>query len=377
MNKKLITLAVAAALAAPAAAMAEATLYGVLHQSIDYIDQDDWDRVDLNGNPVIDPNTGEQETVKGFEGWSVNRSDGTILRGNGPVGPSNRVGVKGSEDLGNGLKAVYQVEFGVTLSDRDRDIDNGDRGDGVNMRNSFVGLAGDWGTFLVGRHDTPLKISTGKLDLFADTMADYNGPLGFDDVRADNTVTYISPSWSGFQLAGAVIPGGRATVAGTDNIYSDSIAEGYSVAAIYSNGPWYASAAYEGMETDLGAVSGDLFDDYNKWRLGLGILDWNGFSLTGIYEGRENTAFLSDWDSDSWEVQAGYAFGNSMIKANYGQNQRDSDEEDGDLDSWSVGFDHNFSKRTKVYALYTNVNDSLDVPNFVDWQGFSMGVVCS
>jgi predicted porin len=439
MNKKLITLAVAAAMAAPAAAMAEATLYGVINQTIDYIDQDDG--TDLKGNEV-----------KGYQGWSVNRADGTIIPtnrgagegegvlnlqsgnksnvrlngGNGPVGPSNRVGVKGSEDLGNGLKAIYQIEFGIATSDRDKDIDNGDRGNAVSMRNTFAGLAGDWGTFLVGRHDTPLKISSAKLDMFADTLGDYNGPLAFDDVRADNAVAYISPSWSGLQFAGAVIPGGGATVSGYNNAFSDSIAEGWSLALIFSNGPWYASAAYESMESDLGDIrfsddfisngvyidSGidedadgftDLWypvltesgvisptEDYNKWRLGLGILDWNGFSLTGIYEDRENTGFVTDWDTQSWQIQAGFSFGNSMIKASYGQLLRDLDNlydddvvddddlgdlDSGDLDSWSIGFDHNFSKRTKVYAIYTGVNDELDLPNYTDWQGFSMGIV--
>jgi predicted porin len=325
--------------------------------------------------------------------------------------------------LGNGLKAIYQIEFGIATSDRDKRPTNGDRGDAVSMRNTFAGLAGDWGTFLVGRHDTPLKISTAKLDLFADTMGDYNGPLAFDDVRADNTIAYISPSWSGFQLAAAIIPGGCATSSGNSRaiggegcgatvqnrdgtggyLESDSIAEGYSIAAIYSNGPWYAGAAYEGMQAELGGLDDGFilrngeepFDDYNKWRIGLGIVDWNGFSLTGIYEARENTGFVSGWDTESWQVQAGYAFGNSMIKASYGQNLRDlgellgdddldgnidnigdiGDIGDGDLDSWSIGFDHNFSKRTKVYAIYTGVNDELDQPNYTDWQGFSMGVV--
>ena len=63
----------------------------------------------------------------------------------------------------------------------------------------------------MGRHDTPLKISTGKLDLFADTLADMNATVGFQDLRADNAVAYISPSFSGFTLAAAIVPAGGST----------------------------------------------------------------------------------------------------------------------------------------------------------------------
>ena len=106
----------------------------------------------------------------------------------------------------------------------------------------------------MGRHDTPLKISTGKLDLFSDTMADYNGTIGFHDLRADNAVAYISPSWSGFQFCGCHRPSGGATGAGPgpEPQRSDaSIAGAYSLAGIYSNGPFYASVAYESLGNEL------------------------------------------------------------------------------------------------------------------------------
>jgi predicted porin len=461
MNKKLVTLAVAAAIAAPTAAMAEAVLYGKLHVSIDYQNVDnaigtsytsigdsgvmltpeaeqalagfggDVIVLDGAGNPLVDK-TGAQD----FSGWGINgRSSRGYLQG---APRSNRVGVKGSEDLGNGLKAVYQVEFGVQLADTNGNVASG--GDNVTMRNSFVGLAGDWGTFLVGRHDTPLKISTGKLDLFGDTMADYNGTVGFDDIRADNVVAYISPSFSGLSFAGAIVaPGGTnlTTVrpgdnARAQNINADSLAEAYSLALIYKNGPWYASAAYESISNemymttaisnagkcDAGKLDCDyVSDDYTKWRLGLGILDWNGFTLTAIYEDQDNradgqkTQALAIMDANGnisvggspqgvkeqklWQVQAGYSFGNNMIKAMYGALDRGdtrafdatrgalsinnvTDDLAGDKSTWAIAFDHNFSKRTKAYVLYTNVDDDNDDNLFgqsADWSGFSVGMI--
>jgi predicted porin len=492
MNKKLLSLAVAAAVAAPTAAMAEAVLYGKLHVSIDYMDVKnayglEFDTFPLNPNftagTVVDNGDGTltfegdidgdandpwtfvtsqafvdeygdeilgediqvvrigpdgrpiyQPGAQDFKGWGINgRSSRGFMRG---ASRANRVGVKGSEDLGNGLKAIYQVEFGVQLADTNGNVGSG--GDDVTMRNSFVGLAGNWGTFLVGRHDTPLKISTGKLDLFSDTMADYNGTVGFDDIRADNTVAYISPSFSGFSLAAAVVAPGGTTAGEGANINSDSLAEAYSIAGIYSNGPFYASVAYESlsnqlfMDSDvsldgatgcLNATGGEelscsyVDDDYTKWRVGLGLLDWNGFTLTAIYEsqdgnpdGQTRSAFATIApdgsislgsiengveSQDLWQIQAGYAFGNNMFKAMYGAVDRDDQkflaasrnvlsinnlrgDLQGDRYTWAVGFDHNFSKRTKAYALYTQVDDDAQDNPFTpgeQWSGFSLGLV--
>ena len=274
MNKKLISLAVAAALVAPAAAMAEATLYGKVNVSLDYASvknvvlptfafarnpQGQIIRDQFGNATLVQTSPGED-----FDGWGMSSSG--YIPGEGRA---SRVGVKGSEDLGGGLKAIYQVEFGINLNDTNNDVLN--NADAITMRNSFVGLAGGWGTFLMGRHDTPMKISTAKLDLFADTMADYNGTVGFQDLRADNAVAYISPSWAGFTFAGAVIPSGGATggvspatryqlirdnngnTTGVEaindpglNLNDNSIAGAYSLAAIYSNGPFYASARVRG-----------------------------------------------------------------------------------------------------------------------------------
>ncbi|MTW20294.1 porin [Allochromatium palmeri] len=371
MNKKLLSMAVAAAMVAPTAAMAEAILYGKLHMSIDWADVEE-----------------------GFQGWGLN--GGAAIPGEGTA---NRIGLKGSEDLGNGMKAIYQVEFGIKMTEesvRGNAASGGD--DFITMRNSFVGLTGGWGTFVVGRNDTPYKTSTAKLDLFADTMADYNGTVRFDDVRADNAIAYVSPSLSGFQLAAAIHSGGGSTVIDELNLNSDSIADAFSIAGIYSNGPFYASLAYESLSNELymnTQTSNDDFsplyvnDDYTKWRLGLGLMDWNGFTLTGIYEEQSNRvegqlSALGTEKLKLWQIQAGYSFGNNMVKAMYGSGDRDGrfeeinsandlrDSLEGDYYTWAIAFDHNLSKRTKAYMVYTQVDDDR---SFSDWDGFSVGMI--
>jgi predicted porin len=508
MNKKLITLAVAAAMAAPVAAMADATMYGKIHLSIDYVDVDEYANwanfpakapvfppsADDLRNPsgvtpppytapfyksgatgvgptssydVVDGHTGgmpvsaaaayvdalaygtattepvpafgatflqeyqrltDQQHVPdevayyqairlanqaalrsgqpgaataaqlqaavyagmmagaggGYNGWDVAQRPG-----------GSRFGIKGSEDLGSGLKAIWQIELGI-------DVPEGSLS--TSLRNSFVGLAGDWGTFLVGRHDTPYKISTGKLDMFSDTMADFNLTVGFDDQRASNAIAYISPSFSGFQFAGAVVsPGKEFTytdlyTGATKENYADSLADAYSLAVIYKNGPFYGSVAYEsfsdkmfnGDNNNYQALYGQTASDDTKWKIGLGLLDWNGFSMTGVYEARSNVfGAPSNADSDLWQIQAGYAFGNNMVKAMYGQADVNACADNAnrgfrytcslgynivdnqDKSTWAIGFDHNFSKRTQVYALYTALDDDIDN---ADWSGFSLGM---
>ena len=476
MNKKLISLAVAAALVAPAAAMADAILYGKVNVSLDYVDMTN--AVAPYANFNNDPNDAAQyawardgkwvgafhygqpgpqgavlvapQTVGGgadFKGWgmangyvpnSVAYNAAGVRSAGG--GRANRLGVKGSEELGGGLKAIYQIEIGINANDTNNNLVN--NADTFSYRNTFVGLAGGWGTALMGRHDTPLKISTGKLDLFADTLADMNATVGFHDLRADNVFAYISPSFGGFTLAGAVVPAGGSTALGSLNTESDQINGGWSVAGIYSNGPFYASAAYESLNAEmfntnannygclppvLGQTSscGTSDSDWTKWRFGLGLLDWNGFSLTAIYEHHDDIAGSNAYvtgpayaplDStypgaalgynyftpaspdqmDLWQIQAGYSFGASQIKAMYGATSFDSgnwvanpivgglastaanDVLTGDRSTWAVGYDYNFSKRTKVYALYTDVQD--DRKDWIagsEWGGFSLGMMHS
>jgi predicted porin len=275
-------------------------------------------------------------------------------------------------------------------------------------------------------------------------MADYNGTIGFNDLRFDNAVAYISPSFSGFTFAAAIVPGSNSTAGLGANMESDSIAEGYSLAGIYSNGPFYASAAYEsvssehlmstatslnpcaanpifGPNTDLTAFvqvgtrtsCAKADDDFTKWRFGLGLLDWNGFSLTGIYEHQDgllagqqyNAVNFTDarWggfgyvlplgadEKDLWQIQAGYRFGNFQFKAMYGQTSASGDYSvpnfgalgagpnaavyaesarnvfDNETTSWALGLDYNFSKRTQAYILYTaNTSDVGDNPRFTN-----------
>lgn len=327
MNKKLIALAVAAAIA-PAAAMADSgnvTIYGVAHASID----------------ARDPGTGG--TAENTVAISSN---------------SSRLGFKGTEDLGNGLSAVWQMETGV-------DLDKNTTSDFM-TRNSFVGLSSKTaGTVLIGRHDTPYKLATGGLDVFGDTMGDYNAVIGnvngtvYFDSRLGNVAAYISPTWSGFHFAAATVAANETGSSATSN------PSAYSLAGIYSNGPMFASLSYEkasdttdAVSTGAGLPAVTVGGEAHATKLGLGYT-MDALKLGFVWEGikaNSTTSPTGALNRNALLLNAAYTMGNNVLKAQYAK-AGESDVADTGANQWVIGVDHNFSKRTSVYALYSKMNN--------------------
>jgi predicted porin len=370
MNKKLLTIAVAASMAAPAAMAGDVTIYGEAHVAMSYYDLSLDSATSTHGDRV----------------WDL-------------ASHQSFIGFKGSEDLGGGLSAIWQMELQIELADGGTTgagvLDNQDWG---NMRNSFVGLAGSWGTFLVGRHDTPYKISTASLDLFSETVADYNGNgsdagpwggvpvwgtstfmgLGFQDIRADSAVAYVSPNLNGLTLAGAfVTAGGTDHLAGSVDI-SDLI-EAWSVAAIYGNGPFFASIAYETVDDETADALSMVLSTVtarDKWRVGLGYTA-NGFHVGLVYEDVDGVPTVGNpmTDADRWQLSGSYTFGNNVVKGMYGSVNWGNGGPD--TDQWAIGLDHNFSKRTTAYLVYTAFDSdgyALRPGPDLDWDAYSLGL---
>lgn len=310
MKKSLIALAVAGVVSAPAfAATANVDVYGTVRMSVD--------RTDTDG--------------VGSE-WQIEDR-------------VSRIGAKGAEDLGGGLKAIWQVELGFAV---DKDLAD------AALRNTFVGLSGGFGTVLVGRHDTPYKLA-GSADLFGDTIADSQGTggiIGYGgfDTRANNTVAYVSPTVSGFHAAVAVVPGEAAGTA------ADGLADAYSAAAIYINGPLKATLGYENYDNIV---------DNNAWKANVGYV-LGSLKLGGTYEKQSRAAANSD--ATNYLVSAAFGMGNITLMAQYGD--RDSDTNANDKTRWVVGAGYAFSKRTDAYLAYMNDENG----NNVDVDGFTLGL---
>ena len=164
MQKKLITLAIAAAMSAPAFADTSVTVYGQGHVSLDHA------------------------TTYDAAGASVSKLN---MSSN-----SSRLGVKAESTLDNGMTGFFQVESSVSVAN----------GDNAHMsfghRASIVGLKGDFGSVAFGYQDSVFKDTFKAFDVMFNSVGDSRNILdkGHLDTRDQNGIHYYSPNMSGFQL---------------------------------------------------------------------------------------------------------------------------------------------------------------------------------
>lgn len=350
MNKKLISLAVSTVLVGSTSAFADVTVYGQLHMSMDYT------------NSKTKPAAAD-----------VSRKSNLSVSSN-----SSRLGFKGNEDVGSGLKAVWQIESAVGMDEGAGTspslTDMNKKTYSIGSRNSYLGLAGDFGTFLLGKHDTPFKMFSRSLDPFTDTIADTRQLLGNQqeygtstwELRPANVVAYITPNFSGFGAVVAYVTGlnegisydtkGNMISGGADNNKLTAI----SMNATYKNGPIYVGAAYESH--NIKNLGGANANSPSAWRLG-GSYTFGPATIGGMWEQ------ISDYDLVKAERSGGtlfgtYTFGMETIKLAYtavGERKKalaGKDIKDSDASLWAIGVDHKFSKRTTAYAQYTAMNNN-------------------
>ncbi|MCK9532782.1 MAG: porin [Gammaproteobacteria bacterium] len=331
MKKTLLALAVAGVVAAPAA-MAEVTVYGLAHVSVDNTSGD------LAG--AVFGTAGEQSVAV--------------------TSRASRVGVKAAEDLGGGLKAIAQLEWEVDMDDNDG------AGQNIKSRNQIVGLAGGFGTVAIGRHDTPYKMSTGKLDVFSDTAADYNAVIGATQLenRANNAIAYLSPDFNGLSFQAAIVAAEAADASGDDANAADAI----SVAVQYNAGPLFVAVAHESFEDE---AAGGGAKGQSGTRVGVGY-DAGVAKIGFVYETasdvEHNNATIrglaqADDDYDAWLINAAIPVGgNNAVIAEYGVGELD--KSNAEVTVMAVGVAHNFSKTSSAYVAYGNVD--VEVGSAVD-----------
>lgn len=325
MKKSLIALAVASAVASPAfAATSNVDIYGILNVAYNRVNDD---------------------------GAFSNNS-------NSITSNASRLGFKGTEDLGGGLAAIWQIESGFNV-----DETNGTNT--LGSRNTFVGLKGGFGTVLVGKHDTPMKSMGRMVDNFGDTMADSRNLLGSNayskqlfDLRTPNTVAYVSPDFSGLTASVAYVTDWNSNGNSLDNNNKDA----YSLTAVYNNGPLMAGLGYEKHDNSTTTTS----QNDSIWRLVAGYKIGDA-KIGALYE-KTKSNYDDVNQRKAWGLFGNYTMGAITFKANYLKVGDYKNSTDSGAKQYTIGADYALSKRTTVYALYGKVsNDSND-----GW--FSMGI---
>lgn len=322
MNKKLIVVGIAAALAMPFGAQAGVTVYGDANVSLDFV----------NNNDPVDTNEDSAKSLSSNE---------------------SNIGFKGEEDLGNGLTVMWQIERLV-------DFDTG--GDFSEARDTYVGLAGGFGTVIGGHVPTPYSTSTSGLDPFHDTIADNNALIGaergvgwFDDeARVDNAIAYMTPDMNGFSASLTyVLPSTDAGSNGDDlpMTSDESEQDAYSLTASYTSGPLFVTVGYESLNQ---AVSPD--DDITGMKLG-GSYTLNDATTIGLIYETIDTGDVAG-DRSAWALNVKHRMGDTTLMAAYGiaDEMSDTAGDDG-ASQMSIGVSQALSKSTSVYALYTQVSN--------------------
>jgi predicted porin len=217
MKKSLLALAALGAFAGVAHAQSSVTLYGIIDEGFNYTSN--------SGGHTL-----------------YNLSSG-VLQG-------SRFGLRGTEDLGGGLKAIFVLENGF-------DVNNGKLGQGGLLfgRQAYVGLSSQFGTVTMGRqYDSvvdyvgPLEVGDqwgGYIAAHPDDLDNFNNAF-----RTNNTVKYTSANYNGLTFGGTYSFGGQA-----GNFSANQI---WSLGAGYSNGPLVLGAGYLNARTP--AAAGGMFN---------------------------------------------------------------------------------------------------------------------
>ena len=269
------------------------------------------------------------------------------------------LGVRGSEDLGGGWQALFQVEG--TLSP--------DTGAGsIAARDTRVGIAGPWGTLFAGNWTLPYNSATSALDPFYPTTAGYMSLMGNGagatenntsntysfDRRQQNSVHYWTPQWQGWSLRVAHGMAEERPASGAHPALT-------SASLLYDSGALYASLAHEEHHDYQGR---GLSDRGSKLAIA-----WRVDSATQLAVALESLRYATatgDLRRHTVYVSATRQFGRHGLRVGLAHAQSatgNSLETIGTVRAGAgtgathatVGYDYQLSKRSSVYAYYTRL----------------------
>jgi len=327
MNKNLIALAVAGACVAPVAMAQTAnpvTLYGKVYATFESIEAG-------GGTPAQNDATKRRSRVED---------------------QASRLGVRGTEDLGGGLKAIFQLETAFRPDSNNTTFA---------ARNSAVGLQGAWGTVSMGRWDTPFKMATGNVDPFGDvtiggfktTMNDH----GNFDRRDQNIVQYWSPTFMGGLGVQLMYQANESKSAASDP-------KDLGANVTWRGGPLYLMYAYEEHKDQVSSAnvttSATAAGKKESGHALGATFTWGAFRIGGLYEKFKKS---DREDVKAWMGNLIWTMGNNQFIYQYGQSEGGfpTGTTQMDCNSNVFAWQYNFSKRTFGLLQYAQIKNDTSV----------------
>lgn len=321
MKKSLIALTLAAL---PVAAMADVTLYGTVKAGVE---------------------------VSRVKNQGVKTKTATQIADFG-----SKIGFKGQEDLGNGMKAIWQLEQKASIAGTNS---------GWGNRQSFIGLKGGFGTVRVGNLNTVLKDSGDNVNAWESGSNTENvlglGTIGRVESR-EISVRYDSPVFAGFSGSVQYVP--RDNANDKDKYtHKQSSRESYHAGLKYENAGFFGQyagsfAKYADLNKDAERVAAGTsgayaVKDYQVHRVVVGY-DANDLyvSVAGQYEAAKNNEGAAKQGKKHEQTQvaatAAYRFGNVTPRVSYAHGFKAKVNGENQYDQVIVGADYDFSKRTSA-----------------------------
>lgn len=280
---------------------------------------------------------------------------------------SSQFGMRGSENIGGGLRAIFELTADVDTNNGNFDTTaaNSYSSGALFRRGAYVGLAGDFGQVTLGRRLNPFLIGAAVDQVHAanSTNTARAAAMGYADFWTKNAITYVSPSMNGLTVH---LQHGLSNVAGRSSDGSVT-----ALVAVYSKGPLNASAGYEKVDGGLTAAEvaatagvstvvaapavGKKEAQYINARYAMGPLSFGAgfFQVKGAIAA--GSAATSTRDGSSVNVRYDFS---KQASASVSYN---------DFEGTKVGTlqgRYVLSPRTSLYALYHNI-DNGKVTTFV------------
>ena len=264
---------------------------------------------------------------------------------------ASRFGFRGVEDLGGGLKAGFVLESGFGSDDGSSDAR------GFFARQSEVNLSGNFGMLRLGRFFAESYFAT------ADYVSMHNHDTGSSAdmlyayvMRDTNKIAYRTPNIGGFTLEAAVSPH-EQTSGGK---------HAFDLAANYNMGALGLGAGYSQL------------DDAKQLALRANYT-MGPFVLAGYYQRDENGVIANAGKRDTVRISGAYMMGASEFHLNVGRAGKYDNIANSAATQYTLAYNYNLSKRTKVYTYYTKVDNKVGASyatgvNGADFSSFALGV---